>query len=145
MRVVLVSGGRYYQNIDLVFKILSAYHNTYGISCIVQGDCGTIDYDTGDVLCGADLLAKCWADANEVPHRDFPANWNKYGNAAGMIRNQQMLDENPDISVLIAFKGNTGTAGMIRITKIANRKHKRNIKIFKIKDVTIHKKDVDSG
>lgn len=32
-----------------------------------------------------------------------PAKWKQYGKAAGTIRNQQMLDEHPDIEVVYAF------------------------------------------
>lgn len=38
--------------------------------------------------------------------------WNKYGRAAGVLRNQKMLDqENPDI--ILAFPGGRGTKDMI--------------------------------
>jgi hypothetical protein len=41
------------------------------------------------------------------------ANWDKYGKAAGGIRNQQMLDEN-EIDTAVAFPGGTGTKDMIK-------------------------------
>lgn len=33
----------------------------------------------------------------------YPADWTKWGKAAGPIRNKQMLNENPDIEFVIAF------------------------------------------
>jgi hypothetical protein len=45
---------------------------------------------------GADQMADIWARLIGLPKRDiraFPAQWEKYGRAAGPIRNQQMLDE----------------------------------------------------
>src|SRR5690554_945474 len=42
---------------------------------------------------GVDTLAIDWAVTNYCPFEQFPAYWDKYGSAAGSIRNQQMLDE----------------------------------------------------
>jgi hypothetical protein len=67
---------------------------------------------------GADEWADYWADVNNVPHRAFPADWNKHGKAAGPIRNQRMLDEGkPDM--VIAFPGGRGTADMVRRARTA--------------------------
>lgn len=50
----------------------------------------------------------------------YPADWSKYGNAAGYIRNKQMLEEGkPDI-VLAFWDGKSrGTANMIQLAKAA--------------------------
>ena len=48
-------------------------------------------------------------------------------NVHGHIRNQQMIDEGkPDL--VVAFKGGTGTADMVRRAK------KHNIKVIEVKD-----------
>ena len=80
------------------------------VPILVHGDCR-----------GADLMAydivRDWGGWGvEV----FPAEWKKYGKAAGAIRNKQMLDEaKPDI--VIAFhrdiSKSRGTANMIKIAK----------------------------
>jgi hypothetical protein len=48
----------------------------------------------------------------------YPAKWNIYGKGAGPIRNQQMLDENPDIDLVLAFhngiESSKGTKDMIQ-------------------------------
>ncbi len=46
--------------------------------------------------------------------RRFPADWTTFGNAAGPIRNQQMLDEN-DVDLVLAFPGpeSRGTWDMV--------------------------------
>ena len=46
----------------------------------------------GECKDGADLLAKKACASLSIPCDDFPANWTKYGNAAGMIRNRAMID-----------------------------------------------------
>lgn len=62
---------------------------------------------------GADRLAARFANFYQsVEHEPYPADWTKYGKAAGFIRNQQMLDEGkPDL--VIAFPGGRGTADMV--------------------------------
>jgi hypothetical protein len=42
---------------------------------------------------GPDLLGEKWAGIKGIPVKRFPAEWNKYGKAAGMIRNKEMIDE----------------------------------------------------
>jgi hypothetical protein len=62
---------------------------------------------------GADRLAGAFAMSCGLAVVEFPAEWAKYGNAAGPLRNQQMLDEGkPDL--VIAFHGGLGTQDMIR-------------------------------
>ena len=62
---------------------------------------------------GVDSVAIDWAVVNWCQFFEFPADWKKYGKAAGHIRNKQMLDEGkPD--VVLAFRGGKGTANMIK-------------------------------
>ena len=61
---------------------------------------------------GADSVALDWAETNGYVIKKYPAEWNKYGKAAGPIRNKRMLDEN-NIRLVIAFPGGRGTANMI--------------------------------
>ena len=42
---------------------------------------------------GADTLARLVAEELGIPVLRFPAQWEKYGRAAGPVRNKQMLDE----------------------------------------------------
>lgn len=52
-----------------------------------------------------------------------PAQWERYGRAAGVKRNQQMLDEHPDIERVLAFHPDLaqskGTADMVRRARAA--------------------------
>ncbi len=69
---------------------------------------------------GADRLAREVAKELGLEVAPFPANWNRYGKAAGPIRNREMLDAgNPHL--VLAFHANIsaskGTANMITQAK----------------------------
>lgn len=70
---------------------------------------------------GADAIANAWAFAQRAAGREvyvecYPAEWAKYGKAAGPIRNQKMLMEtSPDL--VLAFPGGKGTADMVARAK----------------------------
>jgi hypothetical protein len=65
---------------------------------------------------GADSLAKDWAKSRNIEQIGFPAQWDKYGKAAGFFRNTEMLKVGkPDI--VVAFPGGTGTAMMCKIAE----------------------------
>jgi hypothetical protein len=67
---------------------------------------------------GADLIARDWAISRRRGCWTFPADWDRYGKAAGPIRNKQMLEwGRPDI--VIAFPGGKGTRGMIALARAA--------------------------
>ena len=91
------------------------------------------DYTTVISGCanGADSISAYIARQLNYKVLDFPANWNKYGRAAGPIRNKQMLDEGkPDL--VIAFhtdiKNSKGTKNMIE------QAEKKGIKVILIKE-----------
>src|SRR3954465_2946642 len=72
---------------------------------------------------GADRVAEVWAKTNSVPITVFTPDWNKYGRRAGILRNNQMLDTNPDL-VLAFWDGvSTGTKHTI------NEARKRGMKV----------------
>lgn len=73
---------------------------------VIEGEC-----------VGADLLGKEVALSWCISVEGYPAKWDEYGKAAGVIRNQQMLDEGkPD--VVWAFhddlKNSKGTKDMVK-------------------------------
>jgi hypothetical protein len=43
---------------------------------------------------GVDKEGEIFAEQNKIPLKIFPANWVKYGKAAGHILNEQMADKN---------------------------------------------------
>lgn len=65
---------------------------------------------------GVDWLGEHWADERLIPIKRFPANWNKFGKAAGMKRNAQMA-KYADALVAIWDGTSAGTRAMIRMAK----------------------------
>ena len=70
---------------------------------------------------GADFMAKLATLTLKLVHEEFPADWETHGKRAGPIRNQKMLDQNPDL--VIAFVPKTGISrGTGDMVKRANKK-----------------------
>lgn len=69
-----------------------------------------------EVVCGcapgADTLGADWAVARGLSVSYFPADWKRYGPAAGPIRNKQMA-ENAEALVAFLYQGSRGTKNMI--------------------------------
>jgi len=65
---------------------------------------------------GADTLGGKWARENNVLEKIYKPDWNTYGKAAGMVRNQEMLDKE-SIDLLASFPGGKGTADMKKRAK----------------------------
>lgn len=71
---------------------------------------------------GVDLLGEAWAIDNGIPIKKFPANWGKFGKAAGPIRNREMA-EYADALIAVWDGKSKGTQDMIR------KAQKRGLKI----------------
>ena len=63
---------------------------------------------------GVDRLGERWAKENNVQIKQFPANWDKLGKSAGVIRNKQMA-EYADALIAIWDGHSVGTKHMINI------------------------------
>lgn len=72
---------------------------------------------------GADRLGEDWAVAHQIPIDLFPANWKRYGNAAGCLRNTKMA-ENADALVAIWDGQSNGTRHMI------SEAHRLNLRVY---------------
>jgi hypothetical protein len=111
---------------DRVVRVLVCGSRDFDDRELMLWFCGT--FRNGDVLIeggarGADRLARQAVEALgfDVRIREFPADWERHGKAAGPIRNQQMLDEGkPDVVVAFVSKPlveSRGTADMVRRAK----------------------------
>jgi hypothetical protein len=108
--VVLVCGDRRWDDADAIRRALMDLHNP-GIALLVHGGCR-----------GADTLADEVAVSLGIPVRVFPAEWGRYGRAAGPIRNRRMLEHTrPDL--VLAFhpdlSRSKGTVDMVRRARAA--------------------------
>lgn len=109
---VLCCGDRRWVDYELIKRQLVKLPKD---TVIIHGDCR-----------GADRIAGFVAEQLQLEVVKFPANWSKFGRAAGPIRNQQMLEEGkPD--VVYAFHDrlmlSKGTADMIRKAEKAGVPH----------------------
>ena len=100
---VIIAGSRTFENYDLLKSTMAS--------------CGlVVDEVVSGCARGADSLGEVWAKENNIPVKKFPANWAKYGKAAGSVRNEEMARYG---NVLVAFlvKNSVGTKDMIRVAK----------------------------
>jgi len=78
------------------------------------------DWEITEVVCGmakgVDTLGQRWAGKKDIPVKKFPANWDKYGKAAGMRRNQEMADY-ADALIAVWDGESKGTQNMIKIAR----------------------------
>lgn len=95
---ILVCGGRDFHDRVVLFGALDHYHREFTIKCVIEGGAK-----------GADLLAREWAEANNICVMEFPANWGS-GKAAGIVRNARMLKYGqPDMVVAFPSPSSVGT------------------------------------
>ena len=113
---ILICGGRKYADMDKVNSVMEQVRPYLDpLFCIIQGGAA-----------GADRLGVAWAFFEGCPMIEMRANWDKYQNAAGNIRNRWMIDyAMPDL--VIAFPGGPGTANMIKQARDAK------IDVFEVK------------
>lgn len=120
---VVIAGPRDFNNqsfvfsaLDMVFSKLFKNQNEYDNSLRINGS-GNIEIVEGEAT-GIDSLAREYAISKDIKYKEFPADWNKHGKAAGPIRNKQMAEYS---DILIAFRyvdnPSRGTENMIRQAK----------------------------
>lgn len=111
MKKVMVTGSRDWSDIDLINNKLREIYIELGSPenvLLLSGGCR-----------GADSLAESIWELNGLPVQRFPADWDKYGKAAGPIRNRQMVDESPDVVIAFPLGDSVGTRGAIRMAQSA--------------------------
>lgn len=106
---VLVCGSRTFTRTNIIYTMLDGLYMRYGNDLVVIEGAAP----------GADTAAEQWAVSclPEDNHLRFPADWDRYGKAAGPIRNKQMLVEGmPDEVWAFVDKplnDSRGTANMV--------------------------------
>lgn len=108
---IIVTGGRkrdseddYNRISDMLIDLGDFWSHSWGL-VIIQGGCPT----------GVDALARRFADEYDVAVESYPADWDRYGRAAGPKRNQAMADAGAGLCLAFPSQGrSTGTWDMIR-------------------------------
>lgn len=96
---ICVTGGRDFEDLGLVWSNLDVYTSPlFG---------PVVEIGFGDAK-GVDSLARSWAELNNIPWRQYYADWEKLGRAAGHLRNEVMLDDFKP-SLLLVYPGGIGT------------------------------------
>ena len=86
---VLIFGSRTFDDRESLYRIMDDHDRNKKISVVIEGEAP-----------GADTLGREWAKARGIKVEKFPADWERYGKAAGPIRNRQMISEGkPDMAV----------------------------------------------
>jgi hypothetical protein len=76
---LLICGSRDWKDYWPIYLELAK--RSHEIEVVIEGECR-----------GADRMAAQAARELAIPVLEFPADWNKHGKAAGIIRNREMLD-----------------------------------------------------
>lgn len=101
---LIIAGSRTATRAD-VLAAIEASNAGEGIAEVVCGDAP-----------GADTEGALWADAKGIPVRHFPADWKRWGKAAGPMRNEEMA-QNADALLAIWDGQSKGTAHMIHMAR----------------------------
>lgn len=106
---VVIAGSRNIKDYKLVVDTIK--NSGYTITEVVSG-CAT----------GVDRLGEQWAIANNVPVKEMPADWNRFGKRAGPERNRRMA-EYADAAIIIWDGVSNGTKNMINEMKRVKKPH----------------------
>ena len=109
---VIIAGGREFSNFQLMFEKCEEILKEIEDVEIVSGTAR-----------GADKMGEHYASLKKFDVKKFPADWNKYGKAAGYVRNKEMAEY---ADMLIAFWDgkSSGTKSMIDLAT------ERNLEVF---------------
>jgi hypothetical protein len=95
---VLVTGSRLWLDFELIRRELDNLMDPFDPLTVIHGACRT----------GADAHADLWARQHAFINERHPAEWKKYGRAAGPIRNMQMVALGADEVLAFILDGSKG-------------------------------------
>ena len=93
------------------------------VACIIKESGFNISEVVSGTALGVDTLGEIWAEENNIPVKQFPADWDNKGKAAGFIRNTEMADY-ADALIAVWDGKSSGTKHMI------NTAGSRRLKIY---------------
>lgn len=118
---IIVCGGRHFDDYPRLTAEINGVVQSLGLQMnemeIISGHCA-----------GTDQLGERYAEEHEVDCKVFPAEWKKYGRAAGPIRNSQMIDYAAEsvMPVVVAFVSPKSKGTMDTV----NKARKKGFKVF---------------
>ena len=95
---IIICGGRHFNDYNALESLVDSVFVEKGLTNneveIVSGHCE-----------GADMLGEMYAKNHGIVCKVYPAEWTKYGRAAGPIRNSQMIEyaSESSIPIVVAF------------------------------------------
>lgn len=104
---VLVCGSRNWKDVETLYKILSALPKG---STIIEGEAP-----------GADTLARIWGRQLGFTVEAYPAEWQRFGRRAGILRNQKMLRKGRPELVIAFHEDLQESRGTIYMMTLARR------------------------
>ncbi len=103
---LLVTGGRKFDDKELLFKFLDRLNRERSITLVIHG-----------AAHGADSLAEEWGKARGVETLPCLPDVERYKRDVWLEQSKQMLAHKPDL--VVAFPGGNGTANMIELAQKA--------------------------
>jgi hypothetical protein len=107
---VIIAGSRDITDMAVLLAALGASPWADSDDCLLYD--GAMTEVVSGTARGVDTLAIEWAVINWFPWKEFPADWERHGKAAGYIRNRQMA-EYADALLAIWDGKSRGTKNMI--------------------------------
>lgn len=101
----IIAGSRSILRYEVLLDAMLLFNNVWEISEIVSGTAN-----------GIDKLGERYARENNIPLKQFPANWDLYGKRAGYVRNRQMAAY-ADAVIVIWDGRSKGTKQMIEVAE----------------------------
>lgn len=112
---LIVAGSRDFDNEELAYKVL----DTLTAHLVdISGDPHSEVQIVSGKATGADKIGEQYAQDHYLGIKEFPADWKKYGNAAGPIRNNEMASY-ADALVCFWDGQSKGTKNMIKLAQDA--------------------------
>lgn len=96
MDYIIITGSRDWMDVK---TIIDRLEKEPPATVFIEGGCPT----------GADWIVRSWCATNHRNHIRVDANWDRYGKAAGFIRNGWMIDMRPRLVLAFWKDGSPGT------------------------------------
>ena len=104
---LIIAGCRDFTDRNFIYEEIDSFIKVYGEpDCIIEGGATGVDRISGE-----------YAKEHNISLRIFKADWNKYGRAAGPIRNEEMAKHGTHLLAFWDCKSR-GTKNMIEMAKL---------------------------